>query len=146
MCITNKMALRSLAVARECYRLAIEKYCLPEEYAQSVFMLGWNYDIGLEFSDDNIQETDIDKHSAKSNWLCQFAFNCNPVQAIFNHGKTVPQDNLEIQILNEADLNINQNGDKVSVKDRLDEIKTLCGEKSKKYINSLWIAERLDIL
>lgn len=148
-----------LGVARKAYSIA-KDMGFSEEFARKCFMLGWLHDVGYEFSTKKVE------HSIASaalvgllgDYIFPEGFNeskpAKPgvnmvmersIQAIFNHGSFTQSMTEEYKILNMADLQVDNEGNEVSVEERLEDIKERYGEYSKEYLDACEIAFRVGL-
>ena len=115
------------AVAELCYELARNKYSLSEEDSQRAFFMGYIHDIGYRFCDNK------NEHPEVGFWMM------HPdeiAQAVLYHGKpNLSNNNVFLDILNEADLRVNSKGQRVTVKERLDDIASRYNVASTTYID-----------
>lgn len=135
-----------IGVARECYRLS-EEMNMPEEFCRKMFVIGWNHDIGYEFSKKQSEHAGVSADMIKflgitGNDVCSQKTR----HAIRTHGSDTKTKSLEWKILNIADLTIDSKGNRVNVLKRLEDIKERYGENSFEYINSLHIAKLVGLL
>lgn len=125
-----------LNVARKMVEIG-KKYNLKENQLKQLFLIGYNHDIGYEFTKNKIDHNKIGglilKQSGFKYW-----------KEIYYHGN--PNTNyhsLYLDILNQADLQIDKCGNDVGYKNRLLDIKNRYKETSKEYQNSKKIIENL---
>lgn len=125
----------SLAVARKMIEIG-KRYNLKEEQLQELFVLGYNHDIGYEFgtcNNHNIVGGNILKNSGYKYW-----------EEVYNHGNSKTQYNsLYLNILNEADMQINKYGEDVGFEKRLEDIKSRYGEDSVQYKGSIEMINKI---
>ena len=140
--ITESKFQHIIGVARLCYKLAKEKYHANEEFARSMWAIGFNHDIGYEFINDG---DSTKEHPIIADNIIQHAFygNCH---AIEYHGKRVAQDDLQLRILNEADLQIDATGKLVTVEERLEDIRNRYGDNSDQYEQAYCLALELGLI
>ena len=137
----NDKAKHCLNVARKCYEIAKEKYGQDEDFARKMWLIGYCHDIGYEFTD---KENPHD-HALIANQMIVSAFNVS-CSAILNHGKRIPQNSLELKILNEADLLVDRKGNISSVESRLSDIAMRYSFESPEYTNAHWLAKELELI
>ena len=123
--LTQNKINHNIEVARLCYQLAKEKYGCSERFARSMWTIGYNHDIGYEFLQQGIDSPKI--HPEIS-------------------GKKVPQEDLALRILNESDLQVDPKGKRVSVDERLSDIKKRYGADSSQYGQAKWLAIELELI
>ena len=129
--ISENKVKHMLGVARKCYKISKEMG-QSEEFARKMFVIGYNHDIGYEFSTKN------ELHNYKSyEMLKTLGIEC---ESILHHGELINKASLEWLILNQADLQVNSKGEDVGVEGRLYDIKIRYGENSKEYINAIELA------
>lgn len=106
-----------------------------------MWMIGWNHDIGYEFSQTSKEHNEI------STSLCQAVgiYDNNVLKAIQFHGEITSIDTDEWRILNIADLTIDSKGHNVPIMVRLDEIQKRYGKTSSQYINACEIAYKIEL-
>lgn len=147
-----------LGVARKAYSIA-KNMGFSEEFARKCFMLGWIHDVGYEFV------TDSPDHSIQSASLLDMLGDYiypegyrrdsikpgirviieRSIRAIACHGSFVQDMTEEYKILNMADLQVDNEGNEVSVEERLEDIKERYGEYSKEYLDACEIAFRVGL-
>lgn len=124
----------SLSVARNMVEIG-KAYNLSDKELQELFLLGFNHDIGYEFSNAGLDHNVIGGNILKENGYKFW-------QEVYNHGN--PNSNyssLYLKILNMADMQIDKYGNDVGYKKRLEDIKNRYGENSKPYLCSKQIIE-----
>ena len=125
----------SLAVARKMITIGKNKE-LSEEQLQELFILGYNHDIGYEFGTNenhNVIGGNILKQSNYKYW-----------KEIYYHGDINAQySSLYLEILNKADMQIDNYGNDVGYTKRLEDIKNRYGENSSTYLNAKNLVENL---
>lgn len=127
----------SLAVANKMVKIGQEKG-FNDIQLQELFVLGYNHDIGYRFA------TDKSKHNIVGGEILKSA-NYKYWQEIYNHGN--PNTNylsVYLDILNQADMQIDKDGNDVSYNERLEDIKQRYGNNSIQYINAKEIIKRLE--
>lgn len=113
----------SLSVARKMVEIAKSKN-LNEEDIENCFVIGYNHDIGYEFAENkfnhNIIGGEILKNSNFKYW-----------KEIYYHGEIDTEyKSLYLDILNQADMQIDKYGNDVGYDKRLEDIKNRYGEDS----------------
>ena len=115
----------SLAVARKMVEIG-KKYNLNDEQLQELFTLGYNHDIGYEFGNNEnhrIIGGNILKASNYKYW-----------QDVYHHGEiTSEYHSMYLDILNQADMQIDKYGNDVGYDNRLKDIKARYGKNSNIY-------------
>ena len=135
-----------LNVARECYKIA-KSEGFHEDFCRKMFMIGWNHDVGYEFSVTQEEHPKISSEMIHQmvgiNNVYDVLISKKANDAIYYHGKC-PDESLkrvnEWRILNIADMTIDSKGNKVTVSQRLDDIKNRYGEDSDQYLTAYDIA------
>ncbi len=118
----------SLAVARKMVEIAKE-YKLSDSDIIKCFLIGYNHDIGYEFSKDGINHNIIGGKILKNNTVSFW-------REIYYHGKIQNEYKSEfLDILNMADMQIDRFGDDIGYDKRLEDIKDRYGVDSKVYID-----------
>lgn len=118
--ISENKLKHMIGVARECERLAKEKHATPAMQT-ACFMMGLLHDIGYEKCNEN----DIESHGEKGREMIKSfkKYEHEIMDAIAKHGNAMTCSSLFDTILNTADLTIDHEGNRVSVEERLAEIK-----------------------
>ena len=145
--ITEKRYLHSLAVARECYRLAKEEFEQTEDFAKKMFVAGYNHDIGYAI----VPEQCYSCHNVVSAELIKDTFGTDNriYYAIKYHGNpATPKEyqSLEWLILNIAELTIDSNGNRTSVNHRLNNIKEEKGQFSDNFKKASVMKETISLI
>lgn len=129
-----------LGVARECYRIAKEKG-YDEDFCRRMWMIGWNHDVGYEFSEKQAEHPYVGEAMLKLiNVTNGNAYSSKVLHSIRRHGLHTETRSIEWVILNTADMTIDSKGNKVSVDQRLQDIKERYGERSNQYITACDVA------
>ena len=128
-----------LGVARECYRLSVEMG-YSETFAQKMFTIGWNHDIGYEFATTPKDHPEIGIQTLIDTFDCK---ENTSIDAILKHGKQTEDKTIEWLILNLADLTIDHKGNKVTIEERLASIQERYGTHSHQYQNSSWVSNQV---
>ena len=127
----------SLAVANKMVKIGHEKG-FNDIQLQELFVLGYNHDIGYRFT------TDKSKHNIVGGEILKSA-NYKYWQEIYNHGNpNTNYSSIYLDILNQADMQIDKYGNDVSYDERLEDIKQRYGNNSIQYINAKEIIKRLE--
>jgi HD superfamily phosphohydrolase YqeK len=139
--ITENRLKHSLAVARQCYTLSIEKFNKSDFFAKQMFVTGYNHDIGYEYTMTDKKF----KHNQIGSLMLEITFNLPNdkenkfINAIKYHGNPdTPEEyrTLEWVILNLADLTIDSKGEKVTIEQRFKDIEQRFGADSKSYYDA----------
>lgn len=133
-----------IGVARECYNIA-KSYDKDEDFCRKMFLIGYLHDVGYEFSTTQAEHPDI---SEKILMLLGFQNDKigEALHAIKYHGRYTKHSTLEWKILNIADMTINSKGNKVTVYERLEDIKSRYGEHSDQYLTAYDIASQVGLI
>lgn len=126
----NNRLMHSLSVARKMVEIA-KSYNLTQKEINDCFIIGFNHDIGYEFSENglnhNIIVGNILKKSGFKYW-----------REIYYHGiKTNKYSSVYLDILNQADMQVDKYGKDVGYNERLKDIENRYGSDSKIYKTSL---------
>ena len=126
----------SLSVARKMVEIAKSKN-LNEEDIENCFVIGYNHDIGYEFAENkfnhNIIGGEILKNSNFKYW-----------KEIYYHGEIdIEYKSLYLDILNQADMQIDKYGNDVGYDKRLEDIKNRYGEDSEVYSKCYKLIDKL---
>ena len=126
----------SLAVARKMVEIG-NKLELNKEQLHELFILGFNHDIGYEFGTNeshNIIGGNMLKNSGYKYW-----------QEVYYHGNPeAGYNSLYLDILNEADMEINKYGEDVGYEKRLEDIRNRYGSDAVQYNDALKIIDYLE--
>lgn len=122
----NDRLKHSLAVARKMMEIAKSKNMSDEEI-QICFLIGFNHDIGYEFTEKgknhNIIGGEILKQTGFKYW-----------KEVYYHGIIQNEyDSIYLTILNQADMQIDKYGNDVGYDKRLEDIKNRYNEDSNIY-------------
>lgn len=125
-----------LGVARKAYSLA-KNMGYSEDFARRMFMLGWNHDVGYEFSTKPTEHSDISAEMYLET-LDDITDDTKSTtyQAIKNHGRYTKNATIEWKILNMADMQVDFDGKEVDVITRLHNIRECYGEHSNQYFTA----------
>ena len=116
----------SLAVANKMVKIGQEKG-FNDIQLQELFVLGYNHDIGYRFA------TDKSKHNIVGGEILKSA-NYKYWQEIYNHGNpSTNYSSVYLDILNQADMQIDKYGNDIGYEKRLEDIKNRYGENSEVY-------------
>lgn len=139
--INNNKMNHILAVARLMYQMAIDDG-KSEEYAEQMFLLGYLHDIGYEFCTKSVDHPAIGADILKTS-------NYKYANEVLYHGKPNKneiKDQYAMDLLDKADLLIDNTGKYVGAKIRLEGIKDRYGENSHQYQNALIMVKRLKLI
>lgn len=128
-----------LGVARECYKLA-QDMGYNEDFCRRMFMIGWNHDVGYEFSEKQEEHPIISEEMLNMLGASKIPKWQRVCHAIRKHGQYSDLKTTEWKILNIADITIDSKGNKVDVVKRLKDIKDRYGEFSNQYLTACDIA------
>lgn len=130
----NRMK-HSIAVARKMIEIGKE-YKLNNDELQDLFVLGLNHDIGYEFGENSnhaIIGGDILKRNNYKYW-----------HEVLYHGQVDNEyKSIFLEILNNADMQIDKYGNDVGYDKRLEDIKTRYGENSEIYLKCYRLVEKV---
>ncbi len=116
----------SIAVARKMVAIAKNKN-LSEEEIKNCFVIGYNHDIGYEFTTNGINHNIIAGQILKNN-------NFKYWREIYYHGEiNTDYNSIYLTILNQADMQIDKYGNDVGYSKRLEDIKNRYHENSEIY-------------
>ena len=126
----------SLSVARKMVEIAKSKN-LNEEDIKNCFVIGYIHDIGYEFAENkfnhNVIGGEILKNSNFKYW-----------KEIYYHGEIDTEyKSLYLDILNQADMQIDKYGNDVGYDKRLEDLKNRYGEDSEIYGKCYKLIDRL---
>lgn len=131
----NDRIKHSIAVARKMVEIGKE-YNLDENELEDLFVLGLNHDIGYEYG-TNANHALIGGEILKRNHYKYW-------QEVYNHGNpNCEYNSLYLEILNQADMQIDKYGNDVGYEKRLEDIRLRYGEDSVIYIKALKIFNKL---
>ena len=125
----------SIAVARKMVEIGKE-YNLTDEQLQELFVLGYNHDIGYEFG-NNENHRIVGGNILKAN-------NYKYWQEVYYHGEVdIEYNSMYLDILNQADMQIDKFGIDVGYDNRLNDIKNRYGEDSEIYSKAKQLIDKL---
>ncbi len=131
--------LHSLMVAKKMKELANSKH-YDSDFAEDMFMLGLVHDIGYEFCNDKKLHNKVGGELLKRNGY-------NYYKEVYFHGDpNCSYSSIALDFLNTADLMTNQNGEYVSIENRLEDIKCRYGKSSVQYNNAFSLATKLSLI
>ncbi len=134
-------------VAKKAYSVSKEMG-YNEDFARKMFVLGWNHDIGYEFSKTQEEHPDVSSNMIASAFLEDTFWGEKTtlsMGAIRKHGRYVEKETPEWIILNIADMLIDSGGREVSVSERLNGIMERYGEHSDQYLTACDICYRIGL-
>lgn len=132
--ISQDRAKHMLKVARTMEELS-RKNGWTEEKAVEMFFLGYIHDIGYEYVSEKEQHPTVGGQILKN-------FGYKYWKEVFYHGKVQSEyASQELDMLNYADMTTSHNGEKISIDDRLADIKFRFGEDSKCYSDAKIICD-----
>ena len=125
----------SIAVARKMVEIAKSKN-LSDEDIKNCFIIGYNHDIGYEFTKNGNNHNTIGGEILRNNFKYW--------REIYYHGEiNVEYKSLYLDILNQADMQIDKYGNDVGYTKRLEDIKSRYGENSTTYQNAEILVTKL---
>ena len=126
----------SIAVGRKMMEIG-KKYSLTEQELQDLFLLGFNHDIGYEFVEKGLNHNVVGGNILKRNGFRYW-------QEVYYHGEPEsPYKSFYLNILNDADMQIDKYGNDVGFDGRLEDIKSRYGEDSIIYQKAMKVVEIL---
>ena len=132
----NEDRLRhSIAVARKMVEIAKSKN-LSDEDIKNCFIIGYNHDIGYEFTKNGNNHNTIGGEILRNNFKYW--------REIYYHGEiNVEYKSLYLDILNQADMQIDKYGNDVGYNKRLEDIKNRYGKDSDVYNKCCKIVDKI---
>ncbi|MFA5696475.1 MAG: HD domain-containing protein [Bacilli bacterium] len=128
----------SFAVARKMKQIAID-LGLNDEETNDCFVIGFIHDIGYEFATNKMEHNKIGGEILKRN-------NFKYWKEIYYHGETeIEYESLYLDILNQADMQIDKYGNDVGYDKRLEDIKSRYGETSIVYEKCAQLIKNRDL-
>lgn len=125
----------SIAVARKMVEIAKSKN-LSDEDIKNCFIIGYNHDIGYEFTKNGNNHSTIGGEILRNNFKYW--------REIYYHGEiNVEYKSLYLDILNQADMQIDKYGNDVGYDKRLEDIKSRYGEDSEVYNKCCKIVDKI---
>lgn len=132
----NDRLKHSISVARKMVEIGKELH-LSNDELQDLFLLGYNHDIGYEFTENGINHNIIGGNILKENGYIYW-------QEVYNHGEPNSDYNSNyLNILNKADMQIDKYGNDVGFDKRLEDIKNRYGIDSVEYKKSEQIIQSI---
>lgn len=126
----------SLSVARKMVEIAKSKN-LNEEDIENCFVIGYNHDVGYEFAENKFNHNIIGGKILKNS-------NFKYWKEIYYHGEIDTEyKSLYLDILNQADMQIDKYGNDVGYDKRLEDIKNRYGEHSEVYNKCYKLIDKL---
>ena len=126
----------SIAVARKMVEIAKNKN-LSEKEINDCFIIGYNHDIGYEFANNKLEHNTVGGKILRTAGFKYW-------KEIYYHGEiNIEYSSTYLDILNQADMQIDKYGNDVGYDKRLEHIKARYGENSKPYISSSKIINNL---
>ena len=126
----------SLAVARKMKEIA-KSMNLTEKGIEDCFIIGYNHDIGYEFTENGIEHNVVGGLILKDRGFKYW-------KEIYYHGEIdINYDSLYLTILNQADMQIDKYGNDVGYEKRLEDIKSRYGENSVVYSKCIKLIDKL---
>ena len=125
----------SIAVARKMVEIAKSKN-LSDEDIKNCFIIGYNHDIGYEFTKNGNNHNTIGGEILRNNFKYW--------REIYYHGEiNVEYKSLYLDILNQADMQIDKYGNDVGYNKRLEDIKNRYGKDSDVYNKCCKIVDKI---
>lgn len=122
--------MHSYGVARKMVEIAIS-YKLTEREINDCFVIGFNHDIGYEYSENGVSHNIIGGNILRETGFKYW-------REIYYHGiKTSEYSSLYLDILNQADMQVDKYGVDVGYEERLKDIESRYGSESKVYRSCL---------
>ena len=116
----------SIAVARKMVEIAKSKNFSNEDI-QNCFVIGYNHDIGYEFANNKLEHNIVGGEFLRNAGFKYW-------KEVYYHGDiNIEYDSVYLDILNQADMQIDKYGNYVGYEKRLEDIKNIYGENSKVY-------------
>lgn len=126
----------SIGVARKMVEIAKKKK-MSEDEIKTCFIIGFNHDIGYEFTNNGVNHNKIGGEILKQN-------NFKYWKEIYYHGEVNSEyKSIFLDILNQADMQINKFGSDVGYDKRLEDIKNRYGKYSEIYIKCCKLVNKL---
>ena len=132
----NNRLMHSYNVGKKMMEIG-KLYNLSDEELRELFVLGFNHDIGFEFTTNGVNHDKIGGELLKKS-------NYKYYKEIYYHGKLTDEySSLYLDILNMADMQIDKYGNDVGYENRLKDIESRYGSDSIVYNNCLELVEYL---
>lgn len=127
----------SIAVARKMVEIAKNKN-LSDDEIENCFIIGYNHDIGYEFTTNGLKHNVIGGEILKKSGFKYW-------KEIYYHGEIDTEyESIYLNILNEADMQIDKYGNDVGYKKRLEDIKNRYGENSEVYNKCCKLVDKIN--
>lgn len=124
--MNNDRLKHSISVARKMVQIG-KQLNLSDDELSELFLLGYNHDIGYEFTNNGINHNIIGGNILRANGFKYW-------KEVFYHGELkLEYESLFLDILNTADMQIDKYGDDVGFDKRLEDIKNRYGADSEVY-------------
>lgn len=139
--ISTERMQHSLAVARKMKKMAESTIPpLTKDKCEEMFILGYLHDVGYEF-------TAIQEDHAKVGGEVLNRQGFKYWKEVYCHGDPNTEYSSDaLTLLNIADLTIDENGNEVDVKDRLNGIAKKYGKDSKQFVDAEKLAEKIGLI
>lgn len=135
-----------IGVARKCYEIS-KSMGMPEDFCRRMFMLGWNHDVGYEFSVEKREHPSVSEGMLKLINVTNGSKESSKVlHAVRKHGMSTKTKSLEWRILNEADMTTDSKGNDVDVFGRLKDIAERFGIDSEEYANAYDVSVQIGLI
>lgn len=129
----------SLAVARKMVEIA-KSNNLSSEDIEICFIIGFNHDIGYEFTKNGVNHNIIGGNILKNSGFKYW-------REIYFHGENNAEySSLYLDILNQADMQVDKFGNDVGYDKRLEDIKSRYGAESEVYKKCFDLVQRVRFL
>lgn len=116
----------NIAVARKMVEIAINKN-LNEDEIKDCYIIGYNHDIGYEFANNKLEHNIVGGEILRNTGFKYW-------KEIYYHGEiNIEYSSIYLDILNQADMQIDKFGNDVGYEKRLEDIKSRYGENSEVY-------------
>ena len=116
----------SIAVARKMVEIAKNKN-LSEKEINDCFIIGYNHDIGYEFANNKLEHNIVGGEFLRNAGFKYW-------KEVYYHGEiNIEYNSVYLDILNQADMQIDKYGNYVGYEKRLEDIKNRYGENSEVY-------------
>lgn len=126
----------SLAVARKMVSIA-KAYNMSEDEIEICFLIGFNHDIGYEFTSIPEEHNIVGGYILKNNGFKYW-------KEVYYHGEVTKEyESIYLDILNQADMQIDKYGNDVGYDKRLEDIKSRYGNNSRVYLKCYELVEKL---
>jgi predicted hydrolase (HD superfamily) len=134
--ISNDRLNHMIGVARKMVSIGKEEYNFDEEECQELFVLGLLHDIGYEYSKE------MSEHPKKGSDILK-RLGYRDYKCVEYHGDSnSAYSSKYLDILNKADLSVDNKGNFVSFDERIEYIKNKYGKNSEEYRNAIEIVKK----